>query len=89
LTDHHHHGLRQGTAGADEEFEAIVEHRGIAAVRLDNRLDLLDILAEQRGDELLFARMHPVDIAAQRVDFAVMAQETIRMRAIPARKRIG
>ena len=34
-------------------------------------------------------RVHPVDIAAQRVDLTVVRQETVRMGALPARKGVG
>ncbi len=33
--------------------------------------------------------MHPVDVSAQRIDFAVMRDIAVRMRAFPAGKRIG
>ena len=35
-----------------------------------------------------FARFHPVDVAAQRIDFAVVRDVAERMRQRPARKRI-
>ena len=50
---------------------------------------LLDVVAEQRRRQHRLARVHPVDVAAQRVDFAVVADVAIGMRELPARKRIG
>ena len=39
-----------------------------------------------RDDAL--ARAHPVLVAAQRVDLAVVRHETVRLRAVPARERV-
>jgi hypothetical protein len=33
--------------------------------------------------------VHPVDVAAQRVDFAVMSDEAVRMGAVPRREGVG
>jgi hypothetical protein len=35
------------------------------------------------------ARVHPVDVAAQRVDLAVVRDVAVGMRAVPARERVG
>jgi hypothetical protein len=43
---------------------------------------------EQIGREVRLARVHPVDVAAQGVDFAVVRHVTVRMRAFPGRKRV-
>ena len=37
LGNHHHHRVRQRATGQDEQFEAVVEHRRIAAVGVDDR----------------------------------------------------
>ena len=89
LGDHHHDRVRQRAPGPDQQFQGVVEHRGVAAGGLDDRQQLLDVVAEQRRGEQLLARVHPVDIAAQRVDFAVVAQEAVGMGAVPARESVG
>ena len=48
LRNHHHHRVRQRAAGQHQQFERVVEHRRVAAVRVDDRQDLLDVVAEQR-----------------------------------------
>ncbi len=87
--NHHHHGVRDRTAGANQQLETVVEGRGVAAVGLDDRQQLLDVVAEQRRRKKFLARDHPVDIAAQRVDLAVVRHEAVRMRAVPAREGVG
>ena len=56
---------------------------------LNDREDFFQIVAEQLGFEHALARVHPIDIAAQRVDLAVVDQIAIRMRAFPTRESVG
>jgi len=86
--DHHHDRVRQRAAGEDEELERVVEHRRVAAVRVHDREDLADILAEGVGVEERLAGVHPVDVAAERVDLAVVRDVAVRMRAVPAREGV-
>ena len=88
LGDHHHHGVRERAAGEDEELERIVEHRRIGAVRVNDRQDLLDVVAEGRAVEERLAGVHPIDVAAEGVDFAIVGDVAVRMRALPAGKRV-
>ena len=48
-----------------------------------------DVVAERRRLEQRLARVHPVDVAAQRVDLAVVRDVAVRVRAVPARERVG
>ena len=77
--DHHHHGVRQRAAAHDEQFEDIVKDRRIAAAFIDDRKELLDVVAEQGRGQHPFAGPHPVDVSPQRIDFAVMADVAIGM----------
>jgi hypothetical protein len=44
---------------------------------------LFQLVAEQLARSTPFAGAHPVDVAAQRVDLAVVAHEAVRLRAVP------
>ncbi len=88
LRDHHHHRVRQRTPGEDQQFETVVEHGRVAAVGVDDRQDLPDVLAEQVGFEHRLTGVHPVDVTPQRVDLAIVGYVPIRMRPLPARKRV-
>ena len=44
LGDHHHDCVRQGAAGQNEQLQAIVEHGGVAAVGIDDRQQLFQVL---------------------------------------------
>ena len=89
LGNHHQHGMRQRAAGHHEELEHVVEGRRVAAALADDRQDLLQIAAEQIRLAHRLARVHPVDVAAQRVDLAVVRDVAVRMRERPRRERVG
>ena len=50
------------------------------------REQLLEVVAEQLALHNALAGAHPVDVAAQRVDFAVVAHEADRLGAVPLGK---
>ncbi len=89
LRDHHHHRVRDRAAPEDEQLEHVVEHGGVRAALADDGNHLLEVVPEQLGCELRLARPHPVDVAAQRVDLAVVGDHPIRVRKLPARERVG
>src|SRR5437867_330192 len=78
----------KGAARHDEHFNRVVENCGVAAAVHDDWNQVLDILTEELGLEQRFARFHPVDVAAQRVDLAVVRNVTERMRERPTWKGI-
>ena len=89
LGDHHHHRVRDAAAGDREQLEHVVERRRVRAAGPDDRQDLRQVVAEQLGRELRLARAHPVDVAAQRVDLAVVGDHPVRVRELPAREGVG
>ena len=89
LGDHHQDRVRQRTSRHDEQFEHVVEGRRIAATLADDGEHLLQILAEHITLEQSLAGAHPVDVAAQGVDFTVVGDEPVRVRERPRRERVG
>ncbi len=89
LRNHHHHRVRQRPPRQDQHFKAIVEHRRIAPVGVDDRQDFFEAVAEKSRLEHRLARVHPVDVPAQGVDLAVVRQIAVGMAALPTRKRVG
>src|SRR3970282_1180956 len=55
----------------------------------DDRQDLLEIVAEKVRPAERLPRVHPVDVAAQRVDLAVVGDVAVRMRQRPGWEGIG
>ncbi len=89
LGDHHHHRVRQRTACQHEQLEHVVEVRGVRAAGADDRQHLAQVVAEELGGELRLARAHPVDVAAHRVDLAVVGDHPVGVRELPAREGVG
>ena len=88
LGNHHQHGVRQRAAGHHEELEHVVEGRRVAAAFADDRQNLLQIVAEEIRLAHRLARVHPVDVAAQGVDLAVVRDVAVGMRERPRRERV-
>ena len=87
--DHQHHRVRERIAAHHEQLERVVERCGVGLAVVDQRPDLVEVVAQQRTRNALLSRADPVDVAAQRVDLAVVANEAKRMRQVPGRERVG
>jgi len=87
--DQHGHGVLDGAARHHQQFKRVVEASGIAAAGLDDGEQLFYVSAEERRRQDRLAGVHPVDVAFQRVDFAVMSDEAVRMGQWPGGEGIG
>ena len=87
--DQHHDGMRQRVTARDQKFERIVEAGGVGLAVRDQRPHLVEVRAQQFGLHRAAARIDPIDVAAHRVDFAVMGDIAIGMRQLPAREGVG
>ena len=77
LGDHHHRRVRQRAPAEHEQLEHVVERRRVGVARFDDGEDLLQVSAEELAVQLGLARAHPVDVAHQRVDLAVVADHAV------------
>ncbi len=87
--NHQHHRVGERIAAHDQQLEAIVERRRVRLAVVDQRPDLVEVATQHRARDSLLARADPVDVAAQRVDLAVVADEAEWMCQVPRRKRVG
>ena len=88
LRNHHHHRLRQRAAAHDDQLEDVVELGGVGTVGVHDREDLREFLAEERASQERLAGLHPVDVAVEGVDLAVVRDVVVRVRTFPAREGI-
>ena len=88
LGHEHHHDVRQRASAGDEEVDDVVERRRVGAVGTDDRLEVGKVLREELGREERLARAHPVLVAAERVDLAVVRDAPVRVSALPGRERV-
>ena len=89
LRNHHHHGVRERVAALHQEFERVVEAGGVGLAFVGDRPELVDVVAEQRRRHRRLPRRHPVVVAAQRVDLAVVRDHPVGMRERPGREGVG
>ena len=89
LRNEHHHRMAKRIAALDEEFERIVETGRVRLAFVGDRPELAYVIAEKPGGNRGLPRRHPIEVAAQGIDFAIMPDETIGMRQRPGRKRVG
>ena len=80
---------RERIAAHHEQLERVVERRGVGLAVVDQRPQLRQVLAEHRRRDRALPRADPVEVAAQRVDLAVVADEAERVRQVPRRERVG
>ena len=89
LRNQHQHGMRQGTAGVNKQFDRVVQNRRVAGPFREDREQPLQPGAEQLGPEQPLPRPHPVQVAAQCIDLAVVADEAERLCQRPRREGVG
>ena len=90
LRDHHEDRVRQRAAVHHEELEDVVEGRRVAQALARDRQHLAQVLVAQHvGPAQGLASPHPVDVAAQRVDLAVVGDVAVGVRQRPRRERVG
>ena len=87
--DQHRLGHRRVAAAAHQQFEDVVEGGGVAAARLHHRLDVVHAGIEQGMGEPGLVALHPVGVAVQRVDLAVMGQRAEGLGQAPGGESVG
>jgi hypothetical protein len=89
LRNHHHHRVRQRVAGHHQQLQGVVEAGGIGLAFVDQRIQLAQVLAQNRRAHHALARAHPVEVALDRVDLTVVRDHPVRVSQLPARERVG
>ncbi len=89
LGDHHHHRVTEVAAREVEELERVVELRRIEAPRDITGKSFFRSSPKSCARERALARVHPVRVAAQRVDLAVVREIAERLRQLPGREGVG
>ena len=72
LRNHHHDRLLERAAGHQQELQDVIESTRIRNIGLNHREDVLQGVTEQLALGDAFSCLHPIDIAAQRIDLTVV-----------------
>jgi hypothetical protein len=86
--DQQAHGTEQVHAAGQEEIQHVVEAGGVRPRGVDEGGGLLQI-RDQRGGELVAARLGPLAVAGNGVDLAVVGEVAERLRQRPAQVGAG
>ena len=89
LRDHHQHRVRQAVAAQVQQFEHLVEASAVRGARSADREDLLHVRAEHVGFDERLTGPHPVLVAGDGVDLAVVGDAAERVGQRPGRKGVG
>jgi hypothetical protein len=87
--NHHHHGLRHRVARHHQQFQRIVEAGGVGLAFIDQREQLLQVVAQHGRLHHAFAGAHPVEVALDGVDLAVVREQAVRVGQRPLREGVG
>ena len=84
----HRHGVKDAAAAHGENLQRIVEAGGVGAARLDDWLEEVDVGTPEIGFQLGLTGMHPIPVAADRVDLAIVGEHAERMGQRPSREGV-
>ena len=87
--DHHHRRVLDRAAPEHQQLEHAVERRRVRQAGADDRQQLGQVVTEGLRAQRGLARAHPVDVAHQRVDLAVVGDHPVGVGELPARERVG
>ncbi|EWC63630.1 hypothetical protein UO65_1037 [Actinokineospora spheciospongiae] len=89
LRDHHQHRVRQAAPTQVQQLQHLVEGRGVRTGRVDHRVEPIEVAADQVRGQQRLAGAHPVAVAADGVDLAVVRDVAERVRQRPRREGVG
>jgi len=89
LRDHDHHGVGQGIARHDQQFQAVVEGGGVGLAFVDDGVELGQVFAQHGRAHRALAGAQPVEVALDGVDLAIVGDHAVGVRERPGRECIG
>jgi hypothetical protein len=89
LGDHHHRGVGERITAHRQQLERVVEGRGVALAFEADRVQLLQVVAQHRRLHHAFAGAHPVEVALDGVDLAVVRHHPVRVSERPFGEGVG
>ena len=87
--NHHHYGLTDRVTRHRQQLQAVVKGSGVRLVGKADGVKLLQIGAKHRRRHHTFTCFHPVVVALNGVDLAVVRYVAVRVRQRPFRKGVG
>ena len=89
LGDHHHHGLADGVTRHRQQFQAVVECGGVGLTCEADGVELLQVGRQHGRRHHAFAGLHPVVVAFDGVDLAVVRHIAVGVSQWPLGESVG
>ena len=89
LRHQHHHRVGKAAARGHQQLEHVVEAGGVALPGGNQRKQLLQVVADDVAPQVRLARLQAVQVAAQRVDLAVVREVAEGVRELPRGEGVG
>ncbi len=85
----HHYRFGQFNAAKHQKFQRVVKHGAIGAFACNNGHHAFHVVFEKRRAHGFFTRIHAVKIAADGINFTVVQQHAVGVRALPTGVGVG
>ena len=89
LRDHHGFYHWQATSALQQQLKHRIQRRRIRCTLFDNWLDVIDAISKNFMFHPVFMAGHPIAIAAQGINLAIMGKNTERLCQLPSWKSVG
>lgn len=89
LRDGDHHREGQVHAAHDQELQGVVQHGRVGPGPVDHRVDLVQGVIDHRVGHGLLPGQHPVCVAPDGVDLAVVEDQAVRVGPLPGGIGVG
>ena len=80
--------MQDAAAAHGQDLQRVIKASGVGAAWLNDRLEQVDVRTPEIGFQFGFTRVHPVAVAPDRVDFAIVGQHAERMGKGPRWKSV-
>ena len=87
--NHHHRGLRHRVAREGEQFQRVVEGGGVRLALVGDGVELAQVVSEDGAAQNPLACPHPVEVALDGVDFAVVGHHAVGVGEAPLGEGVG
>ncbi len=89
LRDQDHHGVGQGITAHHQQLQRVVEAGRVGLTLRDQGPDLIQIRANDLRCHVVTAGRHPVEVAPQGIDLAIVGDHAEGVGQVPGREGIG
>ena len=87
--DEQHHRFRQRISPGKQQFQCVIKRCRVRLTVRDERPHFIKVRPDEVRLQCPPARVHPVDVAAHRVDFTIVRDEAVGVGELPRGEGVG